>query len=751
MAMSLDQGGVAFTPAIPKIDGQAAALASLKPLSFQPVSSPIQFQPLAGWSTPSTHPEYVMQGVSNAIGSIGQGITAAYKSKSDRAREDQLLADKYAHEIEVAKIRKGAGNGGGTTYLDEQGNQQTTPDGGETTPIPDGAISQNENGEYVDAEGNVISSDPNGFVSGQMSEVHDRMKATLPDSQWQQVKNKMQPRKLQDETFKYKPEFGDKKNNLQVTPKALGSTAPIQEDNYVSSIRNPIPDIKAGLGYVADKAMRFGNLEDASRRQYVADTQAGRTPQNSGVFSNIKAVFSAPPASYADRINLDEANPKNASKAPYQWDESKFSDLRNSVSQPIANIAPYTSASTQAGPYGMQQLPIGAAAPDPTPNPLFGGPFQYAPAPQQGQTIPQDTTTPVTANPPEEGQPQTYNLGNIGTPQGVHEIQAQGIMQDRPKTGPYKTIEAAIREADRHYAGFEPDGDVTWSRPDHGWIVKRPPIKQYRLAQIQKADMTGLAYQNEQYNKDQDVTKIRSQHRLLNGFLSAYQSGDQNPSTRNISDLDLIDNYVAFARGAGSVTGAGVAVTENQYNEIKKSKSVPLTIQAGIERAFNGEMLTKPERDTMLKTMLESYNNQARIVNQGTKQMRESLKYTNRNIPEALMPHEFPILRSQSEIERDKNQMAKRADKLETEIEKLHEGSQIRLEKMSEYQNLIQNLKQLGREHSMVMKNGGIPLNLTDLEEQSLEKSAGWRQGLFPKGAINGGGDADESASTGGQ
>ena len=178
---------------------------------------------------------------------------------------------------------------------------------------------------------------------------------------------------------------------------------------------------------------------------------------------------------------------------------------------------------------------------------------------------------------------------------------------------------------------------------------------------------------------------------------------------------------------------------------------MPLTLQAGIERVFNGEMLTKPERDTMLKTMLESYNNQARIVNQGTKQMRESLKYTNRNIPEALMPHEFPILRSQSEIERDKNQMAKRADKLETEIEKLHEGSQIRLEKMSEYQNLIQNLKQLGREHSMVMKNGGIPLNLTDLEEQSLEKSAGWRQGLFPKGAINGGGDADESASTGGQ
>ena len=746
MAMSLDTGGVAFTPAVPNDDSQAVALAGLKPISFQPVASPLQLQPLAGWSMPSSHPEYVSQGISAGLSAIGQGITAAFTAKKSKDREDKLLKDKYAHDIEVAKIRKGVGGAGGSSYIDDQGNAS----------IPAGATQQNENGEFTDDQGNVITpeqagqmSDPNGITSDQVSEVRDRMKASMPDSEFQKIKNKFQPNFLQDETFKYKPEFGAKKSNIQVAPKALGSTAPISEDNYVSAVRNPIPDIKAGWDYISDKATRFGNLENASRMQYVADTQAGRTPQNAGVFSNIKAVFSKPPPSYADKIMVDENNPQNVSKAPYQWDESKFSDLRNSVSQPITNIAPYASASTQGGAAGMQQLPVRSAAPEPTPNPFYSGPFEFAPAPQQGQTF--ENEIPVTANPPEEGKPQTYNLGHAGTPEGVHEIQAQGIMQDRPKTGPYRTIEAAQKEANRHYAGFEPNGEVTWSRLDHGYIVKRPPIKQYRLAQIQKADMTGLAYQNEQYNKDQDVTKIRSQHRLLNGFLSAYQSGDQNPATRNISDLDLIDNYIAFARGAGSVTGGGVAVTENQYNEIKKSKSVPLSLQAGIERVFNGEMLTKPERDTMLKTMLEAYNNQARIVNQGTKQMRESLKYTNRNLPEALMPHEFPLLRSQTEIEHDKNKSAKLADKLEAEIEKLPEGSQLRLEKMSEYQNLIQNLKQLGREHSMVTKNGGIPLNLSDLEEQSLEKSAGWRQGLFPKGAITGGGDADESGSTGGQ
>jgi len=709
MAMSLDTGGIAFTPAVPNDDSQAVALAGLKPISFQPVASPLQLQPLAGWSMPSSHPEYVSQGISAGLSAIGQGITAAFTAKKSKDREDKLLKDKYAHEIEVAKIRKGVGGAGGSSYIDDQGNAS----------IPAGATQQNENGEFTDDQGNVITpeqagqmSDPNGITSDQVSEVRDRMKASMPDSEFQKIKNKFQPNFLQDETFKYKPEFGAKKSNIQVSPKALGSTAPISEDNYVSSVRNPIPDIKAGLDYVSDKATRFGNLENASRMQYVADTQAGRTPQNAGVFSNIKAVFSKPAPSYADRITLDQ------SPAP--------------VNQQ------YTTASNYASPQ-----------PEPTPNPFYSGPFDFAPAPQQGQTF--GNEIPVTANPPEEGKPQTYNLGHAGTPEGVHEIQAQGIMQDRPKTGPYRTLEAAQREAEKHYAGFEPNGEVTWSRLDHGYIVKRPPIKQYRLAQIQKADMAGLAYQNEQYNKDQDVTKIRSQHRLLNGFLSAYQSGDQNPATRNISDLDLIDNYIAFARGSGSVTGGGVAVTENQYNEIKKSKSVPLSLQAGIERVFNGEMLTKPERDTMLKTMLEAYNNQARIVNQGTKQMRESLKYTNRNLPEALMPHEFPLLRSQTEIEHDKNKSAKLADKLEAEIEKLPEGSQLRLEKMSEYQNLIQNLKQLGREHSMVTKNGGIPLNLSDLEEQSLEKSAGWRQGLFPKGAIIGGGDADESGSTGGQ
>jgi hypothetical protein len=261
--------------------------------------------------------------------------------------------------------------------------------------------------------------------------------------------------------------------------------------------------------------------------------------------------------------------------------------------------------------------------------------------------------------------------------------------------------------------------------------------------------MAGLAYQNEQYNKDQDVTKIRSQHRLLNGFLSAYNSSKENPSTQNITDLDMIDNYIAFARGAGSITGGGVAVTENQYNEIKHGKSIPLAVKKAIESVFNGNYLTQPERDTMMKTMMESYNNQARIVNKGTRQMRESMKYTNRNLPEALMPHEYPILRTDTEIQREKAIMMKHADQLEKEIQRLPAGSQQHKDKSSEYENVLNNLRSLGKESAVIRQNNGLPMNIDELDEQSLDKAAGWRQGLFPKGAIIGGGDYEGSSNEG--
>jgi len=105
MAFSLETSGYQFAPAFPRTD-DAQALAGVKPLSFSGGGqSPLQFQPLAGWATPSTHPEYVTQGIASGLGDIAKGISAAYKSKSDRKREDELLKQKYAQEEKLAKIR----------------------------------------------------------------------------------------------------------------------------------------------------------------------------------------------------------------------------------------------------------------------------------------------------------------------------------------------------------------------------------------------------------------------------------------------------------------------------------------------------------------------------------------------------------------------------------------------------------------------------------------------------------------------
>ena len=109
MALAFETGGYGFSPALVPVDQQA--LQGLKPLSFA-ATSPVQFQPLAGWSVPSSHPELIAQGVASGLGSIAQGITAAYQSKQDdikekkkEAREDILLKQKYAEEEKIAGIR----------------------------------------------------------------------------------------------------------------------------------------------------------------------------------------------------------------------------------------------------------------------------------------------------------------------------------------------------------------------------------------------------------------------------------------------------------------------------------------------------------------------------------------------------------------------------------------------------------------------------------------------------------------------
>ncbi len=88
MAYAFETGGYGFAPALVPVDQQA--LQGLKPLSFAGGGqSPVQFKPLAGWSVPSSHPELIAQGISSGLGSIAQGIEAAYKSKEAKAEKQK--------------------------------------------------------------------------------------------------------------------------------------------------------------------------------------------------------------------------------------------------------------------------------------------------------------------------------------------------------------------------------------------------------------------------------------------------------------------------------------------------------------------------------------------------------------------------------------------------------------------------------------------------------------------------------------
>jgi hypothetical protein len=111
MAYSFQTGGYAFAPVLAKVDEQS--LAGLKPISFSGGGqSPVQFRPTAGINVPSSRPELIGQGIASGLGSIAQGIQAAFKSKQDKeetlrkeGREERLLSEKYDREEKMRENR----------------------------------------------------------------------------------------------------------------------------------------------------------------------------------------------------------------------------------------------------------------------------------------------------------------------------------------------------------------------------------------------------------------------------------------------------------------------------------------------------------------------------------------------------------------------------------------------------------------------------------------------------------------------
>lgn len=81
---------------------QYSALSELKPLSFAGgMQSPLEFRTMSAIRPPDAQPEAVAQGIGKALGSVAEGITAAFKSKAEE-KKDQL---KFQRDKELARIK----------------------------------------------------------------------------------------------------------------------------------------------------------------------------------------------------------------------------------------------------------------------------------------------------------------------------------------------------------------------------------------------------------------------------------------------------------------------------------------------------------------------------------------------------------------------------------------------------------------------------------------------------------------------
>ena len=183
MALAFETGGYGFAPALVPVDQQA--LQGLKPLSFSGGGqSPVQFQPLAGWGVPSSHPELIAQGVASGLGSIAQGITAAYQSKKEAAQKEKenqqaiaLKREEMANQRMIAGMKTSESQDLANLRLEETSrhNQEMEAlhqrlidvgaDKHPTAPSIRGGIAPDKQKlQKADSQQEPISSDPNNLI-----------------------------------------------------------------------------------------------------------------------------------------------------------------------------------------------------------------------------------------------------------------------------------------------------------------------------------------------------------------------------------------------------------------------------------------------------------------------------------------------------------------------------------------------------------------------------------------------------------
>lgn len=588
MAMSLDQGGVAFTPAVPKDESQASALASIKPLSFHPTASPIQFQPLAGWATPSTHPELLFQGITGGISAIGQGITAAYKSKSDQAREDQLLAQKYAEEEKVAKIR-------GDTSLELLK-------------------------ERLDAAGGNIGKSKEAPLQSLDSEVPSRTNDATPSDE-----------PLPDlEKYKQKE----------------GATNPFGDINLPDQM--PQQDDKIQIN-----SNPLANLTAPSPASELQGSSA------------LAALSSIPWGSVSSTY-------KSAGGVPSQAFQPTAPDWLRNTSGVTSQINKFGQTPNMGTDKGRKDL---------------------LDALSKGYSFETGTSVPALA------EKNAKMEAAIGEDAVYSQDDARKLRDYAVSHG--KMAPSIIEQRNGSFL-------VKWPTPE------QLAVEGTRKERLDIASSNAMERRaNDYITKNIGPKKIEAGRAALAGFLAAYKTG-LTSGNQNITDLDLADNYIAFARGASSPTGSGGQVTEGQYEELKKNGSLYNKLTKAITSRSSGAFLSPDDRKTMLNTLVEAYNSQAKRENGKLDAFRNAMLKDYPNIPKEKIPRDYPLLKTPEETRKEQIEAADEVRKIAKKLTPQERANH------PEYKEALAKLSQLS-------SSGEIPPNADEVNNTT----AGVQAGLF--------------------
>lgn len=597
---------------------QYSALSELKPLSFAGgMQSPLEFRTMSAIRPPDAQPELVAQGIGKALGSVGEGITAAFKSKAEEKKGQRELAR------DVIKLN--------TSRQEKQDALNET-------------IRHNKEIERVS---------------------QDRIKGVMPQD-WGDGSYKTTSADSSVEA----PKPPTINPASLPTPDRHERDAPMGKNPFESINLPEIPEEDPTL-MKTDRIL--GDLT-APMPPEAAPTPMGSNAMNALTnvdWSSVRANLGAGTGAGATQVDIPATQSSFYSAKP----PTSINALGGISNTGISNIEKQLAA-----------MPLQALAPIPT--------QQTAPkasVPRNGFNTYEEARAYM------ESQSDNPNWYASGTP----EPNKQGKF-----VIPWKQNDPEMRAARK--AKASEFADLGKGRLD----------LRKRNLEIQTFNQSV-----DKFNVDPSLKKAKEKLKpvietFMGDLTELNRMGDKY-GNRSILDQSLIDQYVRFATGNVPTHNQYEMLTENRplFDKLKTFafKKVP---------ASSTSLLTAEERKQMANSMVKVLNMEHQGLNtkvENSRRITDKLK--NANIDESNKPHNFPILKTDEDVEKEVSMAVK-------EMEKAWGGADSKTAKDPEaYKMAIQKHKKALADYEIAKR--GVPSNLNDLAKYGEEIDgtyypAGW-------------------------